>query len=78
MSKGGVALGYHANAAASGNQPIADAGRRAAIDAATDRYAVLVFRQATPLMTERRTAFTWKFGDLQAPNTQIQAAQGAR
>jgi alpha-ketoglutarate-dependent 2,4-dichlorophenoxyacetate dioxygenase len=49
-----------------------------AIDAGMDRYAVLVFRQGTPLTTEQQTAFTLNFGDLEAPYTQIQAATGTR
>ncbi len=50
----------------------------AAIDADMDRYAVLVFRQGAPLTTEQQTAFTMNFGELEAPYTQIQAAQGTR
>ncbi len=50
----------------------------AAIDAGMDRYAVLVFRQGTPLTTKQQIAFTRNFGDLEAPYTQIQAAQGVR
>lgn len=50
----------------------------AAIDAGMDRYAVLVFRQGTPLTTEQQLAFTLNFGELEAPYTQIQAAQGTR
>jgi alpha-ketoglutarate-dependent 2,4-dichlorophenoxyacetate dioxygenase len=50
----------------------------AAIDAAMDRYAVLVFRRDAPLTTERQLAFTLNFGELEAPYTQIQAASGTR
>ena len=50
----------------------------AAIDAGMDRYAVLVFRQGTPLTTEQQLAFTLNFGEQEAPYTQIQAAQGMR
>jgi alpha-ketoglutarate-dependent 2,4-dichlorophenoxyacetate dioxygenase len=50
----------------------------AAIDAGMDRYAVLVFRQGTPLTTEQQLAFTLNFGDIEAPYTQIQAAKGVR
>ena len=50
----------------------------AAIDAAMDRYAVLVFRQSTPLTAGQQIAFTRNFGDLEAPYTQIQAAEGTR
>ena len=50
----------------------------AAIDTGMDRYAVLVFRQGTPLTTEQQLAFTLNFGELEAPYTQIQAAQGVR
>jgi len=49
-----------------------------AIDAGMDRYAVLVFRQGAPLTTEQQIAFTMNFGELEAPYTQIQAAQGTR
>jgi alpha-ketoglutarate-dependent 2,4-dichlorophenoxyacetate dioxygenase len=47
-----------------------------AIDAGMDRYGVLVFRQGKPLTTEQQMAFTLNFGELEAPYTQIQAAQG--
>ena len=50
----------------------------AAIDSAMDRYAVLVFRRTAPLTTGQQLAFTLNFGDLEAPYTQIQAAQGTR
>ncbi len=50
----------------------------AAIDAGMDRYAVLVFRQGTPLTTEQQKAFTLNFGESEAPYTQIQAAHGVR
>jgi alpha-ketoglutarate-dependent 2,4-dichlorophenoxyacetate dioxygenase len=49
-----------------------------AIDAGMDRYGVLVFRQGKPLTTEQQMAFTLNFGELEAPYTQIQAAQGTR
>jgi alpha-ketoglutarate-dependent 2,4-dichlorophenoxyacetate dioxygenase len=49
-----------------------------AIDAGMDRYAVLVFRQGTPLTTEQQLAFTRNFGDLEPPYTQIKAAGGGR
>ncbi len=50
----------------------------AAIDAGMDTYAVLVFRQGTPLTTAEQIAFTRNFGELEAPYTQIQAAEGTR
>ena len=50
----------------------------AAIDAGMDQYAVLVFRQNTPLTTARQTAFTLNFGEQEPPYTQIQAAGGVR
>ena len=50
----------------------------AAIDAGMDKYAVLVFRQGTPLTTEQQTAFTLNFGEQEPPYTQIQAASGVR
>ncbi len=50
----------------------------AAIDAGMDRYAVLVFRRAAPLTTDQQIAFTRNFGELEAPYTQIQAAEGVR
>jgi alpha-ketoglutarate-dependent 2,4-dichlorophenoxyacetate dioxygenase len=50
----------------------------AAIDAGMDKYAVLVFRQGTPLTTEQQIAFTRNFGTLEAPYTQIKAAAGSR
>ena len=50
----------------------------AAIDAGMDKYAVLVFRQGTPLTPEQQTAFTLNFGDAEPPYTQIQAAGGVR
>jgi alpha-ketoglutarate-dependent 2,4-dichlorophenoxyacetate dioxygenase len=50
----------------------------AAIDAGMDKYAVLVFHQDAPMTTEQQIAFTLNFGDLEAPYTQIQAAQGTR
>ena len=49
-----------------------------AIDAGMDRYAVLVFRQGTPLTTEQQVAFTRNFGELEAPYRQIHAAEGVR
>ena len=49
-----------------------------AIDAGMDRYAVLVFRQGTPLTTEQQIAFTRNFGELEPPYTQIKAAGGNR
>jgi len=54
------------------------AEQAAAIDAGMDRYAVLVFRQGTPLTTEQQIAFTRNFGDLEPPYRQIQANQGTR
>ena len=50
----------------------------AAIDAGMDKYAVLVFRQGTPLTSEQQTAFTLNFGEPEPPYTQIQAAGGVR
>ena len=50
----------------------------AAIDAGMDKYAVLVFRQGTPLTTPQQTAFTLNFGEQEPPYTQIQAADGVR
>jgi alpha-ketoglutarate-dependent 2,4-dichlorophenoxyacetate dioxygenase len=49
-----------------------------AIDAGMDQYAVLVFRQGIPLTAEEQLTFTRNFGDLEAPYTQIQAAEGVR
>ncbi len=50
----------------------------ATIDAGMDKYAVLVFRQGTPLTTPQQTAFTLNFGEQEPPYTQIQAAGGVR
>ncbi len=50
----------------------------AAIDAGMDKYAVLVFRRGAPLTTDEQIAFTKNFGDLEAPYTQINAAEGMR
>ncbi|MEI7713547.1 MAG: TauD/TfdA family dioxygenase [Rhodospirillales bacterium] len=50
----------------------------AAIDAGMDKYAVLVFRQGTPLTPAQQTAFTLNFGEAEPPYTQIQAAGGVR
>jgi alpha-ketoglutarate-dependent 2,4-dichlorophenoxyacetate dioxygenase len=50
----------------------------AAIDAGMDRYAVMVFRQGVALTTEQQMTFTLNFGEVEAPYTQIQAAQGTR
>jgi alpha-ketoglutarate-dependent 2,4-dichlorophenoxyacetate dioxygenase len=50
----------------------------AAIDAGMDRYAVLVFRRATPLSTEQQIAFTRNFGELEPPYTQISSPEGKR
>lgn len=58
-------------------QPLT-AEQAAEIDAGMDRYAVLVFRRGVPLTTEQQIAFTRNFGDLEAPYTQIQAAEGVR
>jgi alpha-ketoglutarate-dependent taurine dioxygenase len=41
------------------------ADEAAAIDQGMDRYAVLVFRRATPLTTEQQIAFTRNFGELE-------------
>jgi len=49
-----------------------------AIDAGMDRYAVLFFRQGTPLTTDQQVAFTRNFGDLEPPYTQIKASGGNR
>ncbi len=54
------------------------AQQAAAIDAGMDKYAVLVFRQGTPLTTEQQVAFTKNFGDLEPPYRQIHAAEGVR
>ena len=59
------------------SQPLSRADAEA-IDAGMDQYAVLVFRQGTPLTTEQQVAFTKNFGDLEPPYTQIQAAEGKR
>jgi alpha-ketoglutarate-dependent 2,4-dichlorophenoxyacetate dioxygenase len=59
------------------SQPLTKADA-AAIDTGMDRYAVLVFRQGTPLTTEQQLTFTLNFGELEAPYTQIQGAQGVR
>lgn len=59
------------------SQPLTKADA-AAIDTGMDRYAVLVFRQGTPLTTVQQLAFTLNFGELEAPYTKIQAAQGVR
>ena len=58
-------------------QPLT-AEQAAAIDAGMDKYAVLVFRQGTPLTTAQQTAFTLNFGEQEPPYTQIQAAGGVR
>ena len=50
----------------------------ATIDAGMDKYAVLVFRQGTPLTTPQQTAFTLNVGEQEPPYTQIQAAGGVR
>jgi alpha-ketoglutarate-dependent 2,4-dichlorophenoxyacetate dioxygenase len=50
----------------------------AAIDEGMDRYAVLVFRRATPLTTEQQIAFTRNFGELEPPYTQIGSFEGKR
>ena len=49
-----------------------------AIEEGMDRYAVLVFRRATPLTTEQQIAFTKSFGELEPPYTRIDADKGAR
>jgi len=59
------------------SQPLMPADA-AAIDAGMDRYAVLVFRNKVPLTTDQQIGFTRNFGDLEAPYTQIQAAEGTR
>jgi alpha-ketoglutarate-dependent 2,4-dichlorophenoxyacetate dioxygenase len=43
-----------------------------------DRYAVLVFRRATPLTTQQQIAFTKALGELEAPYTTIYPDEGAR
>ena len=48
------------------------------IDAGMDQYGVLVFRRDLPLTTDQQIAFTRHFGELEAPYTQIQAAEGTR
>ena len=50
----------------------------AAIEEGMDRYAVLVFRRATPLTTEQQIAFTRNFGELEPPYTQIGSPEGKR
>jgi alpha-ketoglutarate-dependent 2,4-dichlorophenoxyacetate dioxygenase len=59
------------------SQPLT-AEQVAAIDAGMDRYAVLVFRQGTPLTGDQQLAFTRNFGELEAPYTQIQPSDGTR
>ena len=50
----------------------------AAIDAGMDQHAVLVFRRAATLATERQVSFTKYFGDLEPPYTQITSPEGVR
>ncbi len=50
----------------------------AALEAAMDRYAVLVFRRAVPLTTEQQIAFTKSLGELEAPYTKINPDRGLR
>ena len=50
----------------------------AAIEAAMDRYAVLVFRRGAPLTTEQQIAFTKSLGELEPPYTRIIAQEGTR
>ena len=50
----------------------------AAIDAGMDQHAVLVFRRAATLATERQVSFTKYFGDLEPPYTQITSPEGGR
>ena len=48
------------------------------IHAGMDRYAVLVFRRATPLSTAQQLAFTQALGELEPPYTTIRANEGMR
>ena len=50
----------------------------AAIEAAMDRYAVLVFRRSAPLTSEEQIAFTKSLGELEPYYTKINADQGVR
>lgn len=50
----------------------------AAIEEGMDRYAVLVFRRASPLTTEQQIAFTKSLGELEAPYTRIDSDKGTR
>lgn len=59
------------------SQPLSDE-LAAAIEAAMDRYAVLVFRRGTPLTTQQQLAFTKSLGELEPPYTRINADQGVR
>lgn len=47
-----------------------------AIEAAMDRYAVLVFRRDEPLAIERQVAFSTNFGPLEAPYRSIKSGTG--
>lgn len=48
------------------------------IEAAMDRYAVLVFRRNKPLTTDEQIRFTKSLGDLEAPYTRVLSKGGAR
>ena len=50
----------------------------AAIEAAMDRHAVLVFRRGTPLTTQQQIDFTKSLGELEPPYTRINAQEGTR
>jgi alpha-ketoglutarate-dependent 2,4-dichlorophenoxyacetate dioxygenase len=50
----------------------------AAIHDGMDRYAVLVFRRATPLTTQQQLDFTKSLGPLEAPYRKINSNDGAR
>jgi alpha-ketoglutarate-dependent 2,4-dichlorophenoxyacetate dioxygenase len=49
-----------------------------AIQQGMDRYAVLVFRRATPLTTQQQLDFTKSLGQLEAPYRKINSNEGAR
>ncbi len=50
----------------------------AAIEAAMDRYAVLVFRCGKPLTTQQQIDFTKSLGQLEAPYRKINSEKGVR
>jgi alpha-ketoglutarate-dependent 2,4-dichlorophenoxyacetate dioxygenase len=58
-------------------QPLT-AEQAAEIEAAMDRYAVLVFRRATPMNTAQQLAFTRNFGELEGTYRRIESDEGKR